>query len=313
MTKSEATEEPSASLGRSVHASSSTAEEDVPQHHDQNAGAVTQDSPQPLEDDLTFKQLSISEHDDDLDNVARTLDREGTLTKSKAEQLLHLLLVDKSSHPDSSRLLARLLTQQPEALRALPRELQHNPKNVFRRCLASGTDGSKTLADCLLSGQVWPSRETQLQCIHAIAQLCIESLESSTTDDQVKQILSILVRLIGTSTADPSFSLTPRSAEAFLSLLDLRRPQTIQSQALLVLMRILGKSEERETIILRDVLHQKGFSTSRTDVITAFSAAAALFPIVPALCKDLLAEKRVLEEVLSSLKKSAGMVSEDMK
>lgn len=235
-----------------------------------------------------------------------------TVTEDEATRVLKLLLEHPRNGSISNRLLAELLKHQSKSHKALAEALQHNTRHVLRSCLAAGIDSVKVLGTVLSSEAGWQSKHTREQVLREVYQSCLQELHE-TQGTEVKELcLTILVRLVSTK-REMVFVLSEQSIESLLTLLDIRQPQTVQRQALLVLIRLLDQSQEETTPSLTRLLLRKGSSTSRSDIIIAFSATAALFPILPKLCAELLSEKQVFVGILDCLQSSAGMISDDLR
>lgn len=254
--------------------------------------------------DLT-KQCLGDEQDTKLRQVWTSIVQDSILSAPTAQACLNLIL--NNIHTQSaSTLLQRLVLAQKEARRFLAERIDAS-EELFKACLSTA-DEVNALVATLLDGASYtdPSAQATSQ---QLAFRRITSLFILASDEQRDRCLALLLRLVTHAGSKAADKADVGAISTVLTLLDIRLPQKTRTQALLIAVKLLEATAEKgEQAYIQFVVDR--ITTKTDDLITALSAAAAVFPVVPATSSKLFLTDGLIPRLVQSLDKGRVIDSE---
>ncbi|KAI9885694.1 MAG: methyltransferase protein [Watsoniomyces obsoletus] len=199
------------------------------------------------------------------------------------------LLYDRSTSGGTlgDEILSTLLRRSPEARRYLTAKLEDATTDVvFESLWNSGDKSTQELISVLLDRSIWPSETPRHRCEKDVFILLIAKLMEAGQDDPGRA-LSKLGRLFATDAEHLHSSLDADSLAVILSCLDIHSPPEMRSQATFITARYLAASGEPGEQLLSEFITSRISEATVDNIALAFSAAAAVFPLVPSTASRL--------------------------
>jgi protein unc-45 len=197
-------------------------------------------------------------------------------------------------------IIVELVQQSSQVRQYFASELRISTTEFFDNIYERGDGAANCLRLIVLEGPLWRSEEDRLRVEEDLFQLLLAKLMESGHDLDGRALKGIALLLV----TDPK-RLHPfvdtEGFDAIVGSLDIRLPTDVRTQATLASSKYLEVSgnigpEYFTTFVTSRVGKQKN-----DDVILAFSAAASLFPIVPAITAPLFLTEGFLQSVLTTL------------
>lgn len=217
---------------------------------------------------------SKDEHDGD--RALKTMKSHG-LTQKEAEQAMEILFDFKGEDDTLDHVTGELL-QNPGAQSWLANAVREQPTRIYYELFERGDDSIDGLLKVLLNRGIWPDEET-FKTGHrdifmlSLAMMMEEALEHP--ERAMKGIAQLLAHfaehLKGIIDAD--------SFDVILASLDIRLPANLRSQATLASIKLFELAPETAGELISKFVTNRAEKGEAHDLIVAFSAAAAIFPV----------------------------------
>ncbi|KAI4121072.1 MAG: hypothetical protein LQ347_006960, partial [Umbilicaria vellea] len=201
-------------------------------------------------------------------------------------------------------ILASLLQQNPAAKRFIAKRLQESVTVIFDTIYAIGDRSASCLAAVALDPSAWSTESARNVCKRDVFQLFIAKLMESGHDHDGRALKGIS-RLLAASAEELQNFVDQEGFEAILVSLDDRLPTEVQGQAMLATAKYLEVSGEKGQNSLSAFITTRLQRHTNEDLILAFSAAAAVFPIVPSVASTLFLTEGFLQTLVPMLELKA--------
>lgn len=203
-----------------------------------------------------------------------------------------------SSTQDS--IIVELVQQSLDVRQYFASALQTSSTEFFDNIYERGDGAANCLRLVVLEASLWRSEEDRLRVEEDLFQLLLAKLMESGHDLDGRALKGIALLLI----ADPQ-RLHPfvdtEGFDAILGCLDIRLPADVRTQATLAGSKYLEVSGGTGRKYFTDFVTSRVGKQKSEDVIVAFSAAASLFPIVPAIAAPLFLTRGFLQSAIPLL------------
>lgn len=167
-------------------------------------------------------------------------------------------------------------------------------------------DGAAVCLDTVvLDPTVWPSEDARLHCECELFQLFTAKLMESGHDLDGRSLKGI-ARLLAVDAVKLQSFVDDEVLEVIVSSLDNRLPLELRSQATLAVTKYLEVAKETGEKEFSKLISAKISKGHNHDLIVGFSAAAAVFPVVP----NLMATHFLSEEFMTCM---ASLISKNMR
>ncbi|OOQ89294.1 actin cytoskeleton organization protein [Penicillium brasilianum] len=193
------------------------------------------------------------------------------------------LLLDQRAHALSElqdEIISGLVRQNASVRQYFSNQLQISVTTFFDEIYDRGDGAAVCLDTVVLDPKVWPSEDTRLHCESELFQLFLAKLMESGHDLDGRALKGI-TRLLAVDAGRLKHLVDDDVFEVILTSLDNRLPLELRSQATLATAKYLEVSKEsgeKQFSALISAMIGKG---RLNDLIIAFSAVAAVFPVVP--------------------------------
>ncbi|KAJ5086535.1 hypothetical protein NUU61_007842 [Penicillium alfredii] len=227
--------------------------------------------------------------------------------ESVALESLKLLLAQRphTLSPLQDDIISGLVRQHASVRQFFSSQLQISVTTFFDEIYDRGDSAAVCLDTVVLDPNVWPSEDTRSHCESELFQLFLAKLMESGHDLDGRSLKGI-TRLLAVDAGRLQHLIDDEGFEVILLSLDNRLPLELRSQATLATAKYLEVSKEtgekKFSTLIAAMIARGRFD----DVVVAFSALAAVFPVAPPAAAHLF----LTDEFMASL---APMVSRDAK
>jgi len=223
---------------------------------------------------------------------------------SVAEECLSLLIwTDQISDKEFKHsLVASFLLYSIAARMFLAKRLQDSITVTFDKVFHIGDGAANGMAATVIDTEAWPDDVTRIECENGVFQLFMAKLMESGHDYDGRAMKGIS-RLLAVDAERLESLLDEYSFDAILTALDIRWPVEVRSQATLVTAKYLDVAKEKGEEYLTRFITTRVNRHAHHDLVIAFSAAAATFPLVPSVAATLFLTEGFLPSLVSLLEK----------
>ncbi|KAF2767157.1 ARM repeat-containing protein [Teratosphaeria nubilosa] len=239
------------------------------------------------------------------------LDQSGSKSWSPhaAAQLLDLLLDGGNELESLDQLTVTFLSRQVEARKYLATKLASHATEVFGRLLKVGDRTFNFVGTVILDDALWDSEEVQRKMQRDVFQLCVATLMEAGVERPAAVMKAIARQL----TARPEIiaDLIDRDVfDVILEDLDIRSGSYLRSQAVLSTSKLLEVTKEKGEQLFVDFVTRRVKKQMNDDLIVAFSATAAVFPILPAVAARLFMTEGFVQQLVPNLERNSEAAAE---
>lgn len=225
------------------------------------------------------------------------------LPSKDALQAAELLLEFKRPLPLLDSLTGALLSKNVEAHKNAASRFADNATKTFEELFDRGEESFSVFATFPLDNAVWSSKGQQVTAQKDLFRLCVATLISAGAE-HLEQIMRAIARLLSLVPDTVSEIVDEEVLDAILSCLDLRLPNSLRSQAILATSKLLEATKERGEELFSTFIKERAAKQSNNDLIIAFSAAAAVFPIIPAVAARLFLIDGFVQQLVPNLERN---------
>lgn len=168
---------------------------------------------------------------------------------------------------------------------------------TFMKLGGGAVDG---LVVVLLDPAAWKLAEKKKACLRECFKAFLEGLKVRNKDRELAAVRSI-ARLLAVNNEELSSCVGQDSLERLLGLLDIRSAEDLRSHATLAAAKFVEADEGIAGSMLGKFMLSRLSADSDDDLRVAFSAAAAIFPLVPNVAAQLFMTEGFVEGLVPSL------------
>jgi protein unc-45 len=236
------------------------------------------------------------------DAVKYLKSHEGPNAGPVAAECMQILLECRQTSMSDAQdfIIAELARQSPAVRKYLANELEVSTTSLFDNIYARGDDAANCLRSVVLDSKLWPSEDVRLRVEDDLFQLFLAKLMETGHDHDGRALKGIALLLIADTQRLQKF-VDEESFEALMASLDLRLPADVRGQATLVLSKYFEAAEVDGQIFLSNYIKTHVDRRKGDDLVSAFSGAAHLFPVVPTLVAQLFLTEGFLASTMPLL------------
>ena len=202
----------------------------------------------------------------------------------------------------ADRVAAGLFRQCAGAKAFLAQRLSESTTLVFEEFYGLGDGSASALANIVLDVSVWSHESIRETNERDVFQLFLAKLMEVGHDHDGKALKGI-ARLLAADAERLHGLLDEETFDAILSSLDNRLPIEVRSQATMATAKYLEASEADGQKYLLNFIQNRIARQQNEDLILAFSAAAAVFPLVPSIASSLFLTEGFVPSLVPMLQK----------
>jgi len=254
--------------------------------------------------DIVILARAFAENTED-NNAASTLTQAasiGRYSPEEAEEALVILLSVTNDNPTKNQAIARIATNE-NGQKAIATLLKQNATKTFQELWNCGDAVVGAVIVITLSAPAWPNEQDRLAAGRDVFQLLLAKL-LEPAQEASGMAMRAMARLLAVDAANIVPLIDASNLEVILSMLDIQQPSSIRSQATLVTAKFLDTEPSRGQKLLTDYVVARAGKPNVDDLVAAFSVAAAIFPILPAVAAAMFMTPGFLDDLVALTKKS---------
>jgi hypothetical protein len=199
-------------------------------------------------------------------------------------------------------IITGLVRQSVHVRRHFAAELQISVTKVFDEVYERGDGAVVCLDTIVLERSLWQSEKVRIHCEHELFQLFIAKLMESGHDLDGRSLKGI-VRLLAVDAESLQHLIDEDGFDVIMASLDLRLTADVRTQATLAIAKYLQVAGENGQTIFSNAVRARVARKRNDDMIIAFSAAAAVFPIVPSVAAGLFLTEGFVQSLTQVLER----------
>jgi protein unc-45 len=217
----------------------------------------------------------------DVDEALQYLSRP-QLAESSAHEAIELLMQKHTGESEGDDKLTAGLLRHQGARKYVAELMREHPTATFRQLFDRGDGSIEGLLATLFDDTVWHSEEAHIQAQRDAFMLALATMMQAGLD-RPERAMTLITRLLTAEAEHLKGIIDSDSFDVIMYSLDLREPQHLRSQATLATAKLLELSPEVAQTLLTQFVTTRCAKPVTDDLILAFSAAAAIFPLAPAI------------------------------
>jgi hypothetical protein len=225
----------------------------------------------------------------------------------ESSEAINLLLHSDSDPgllPLLDPLLSMLIIGQGQVRKQLASNITSNATDIYNQVYDKGDASFSAFASLTSDEALWASKDVQNEAQRDIFRLSIASLIAAGIESPARAMKAI-ARQVALAPENVSDLLDEDAFEVLLSSLDIRQEQNLRSQSMLAMAKVLEiKGEEGAELFSRYIATRVAKGTN-DELINAFSAASAVFPMVPAVVSKLFMTDGFVQQLVPNLEKNS--------
>jgi hypothetical protein len=217
---------------------------------------------------------------------------------------LDVLLGRSNSHPLDDQLLGSLVNISLHAHKELSSRLPTNATVIFNKFFAAGLQSFRAFAGLLLDESAWTSKRDREDAQRDVFQLCIAKL-MDTSVDHPERVLEAMTRQLTVAPSNVKDLVDADVFEVVLTSLDIRNESPVRSQAMLTAAKMFEVNAEKGEKYFADFITSSVAKQTSNDLVLAFSAASAVFPIVATVAAKLFLTEGFVQQLVPTLEQNS--------
>jgi len=226
----------------------------------------------------------------------------GRYSSQEAEEILELLFSVENDNPTKNDAIKRIVVNV-NGRKAIATLLKKNVTETFQHLWNCGDAVVSAIIAITLNAAAWSTEEARLAGSRDVFLLLLAKL-LEPAQEASGMGMRAMARLLAVDAANIAPLIDASNFEVILSMLDIRQPTSTRSQAILVTSKFLEVEPERGQKLLTDYVVTRAGKPNVDDLVAAFSVAAAIFPVLPAVAASLFMTPGFLDDLIALTKKS---------
>ncbi|KAK3073037.1 SWI5-dependent HO expression protein 4 [Teratosphaeriaceae sp. CCFEE 6253] len=213
---------------------------------------------------------------------------------------------DKSARlPRLDELMGILIQRHPEARKLVAARLSANPTEVFQELYHIGDESLKALLPVVLDSSLWsPDGKSMASAQRDVFRLSIATLIEAGVE-RPERAMRAVTHLLAVQPESIAELLDGDVADIVLSDLDIRLDVSLRRQATLATSKMLEVTGEKGEHFFVTFVKEGVAKQDCDDLIVAFSAAAAVFPILPVAAARLFMTDGFVQQLVPNLERNS--------
>ncbi|KAK4574615.1 SWI5-dependent HO expression protein 4 [Recurvomyces mirabilis] len=197
-----------------------------------------------------------------------------------------------------------LLDRNVEVRKIVVAKFIATPTDIFNQLYGIGDGAFKAALPIVLDKSLWPDSSKQIAAQQDIFRLCSATLIAAGIE-RPERAMRAITRLLAAAPENVASLLDQDEIDIVLTDLDIRLDQDLRSQAMLATSKMLEVTKEKGEGFFATFVMRKVAGQTNVELILAFSAAAAVFPILPAVAAKLFLTDGFVQQLVPSLEKNS--------
>lgn len=246
----------------------------------------------------------IGSRDEEVGQKALQDLRESQLGPHESEEAVGLLLHSDPGLLLSDQLTSTLITTHKEARKDFVTKLAANATDIYGKVYAKGDNSFNAFASLASDDSLWTAKESQVTAQRDVFRLNIATLIAAG-EDNPERAMKAIARQVALAPENVADLLDDDAFDVLLSALDIRQSQSLRSQSMLAIAKVLETTGEEGANTFSQYIATRVAKGTNDELISAFSAASAVFPMVPAVVSKLFMTDGFVQHLVPNLEKNS--------
>ncbi|KAI7496000.1 ARM repeat-containing protein [Hortaea werneckii] len=251
----------------------------------------------------TIKTYIESREEDARKTAIQTLSKK-QLTAVEASEAFDLLLGSSSDLPSLDEVLSTLLGRQIEVRRLVAKKIIASATEAFEQLSPCGDETFRAFTGLLFDKSLWPTKDAQQTAQQDLFRLCIASLIDAGVE-RPDRLMKAVARQLAVQPENVVSLIDEDVFDIVLSELDIRHDNSLRSQAMVAMSRLLEVSKEDGEKLFASFVTNHVAKKTNDDLIMAFSAASSVFPVLPAVASRLFLTEGFVQGLIPHLERNS--------
>ena len=225
------------------------------------------------------------------------------LPTSDTIEATNLLLNVSRPHDLLDSLTSTLLLRNVEARKVIAARFSANATEAFDLLFDRGEESFKPLAAITLENGLWKAKDFQATAQRDFFRLSIAKLIAAGAE-HLERVMQPIARLLSAVPDNIAGIVDEDVMDAILASTDIRLEAPLRSQAMLATSKLLEATKETGEQLFSDFIMSRASRQTNDDLIMAFSAAAAVFPVIPAVASKLFLTDGFVQQLVPNLERN---------
>jgi hypothetical protein len=230
--------------------------------------------------------------------------RTSSVRAADALRALDLLLNQSPPKLSSDVLLGTLLNVSLDARKEVVLRLKPEVTMLFEKFYTMGRQSFRVFTGLPIDESVWSSRDDQAKSQRDTFQMCTAKLLGINVQDS-ERVLEAMTRLLTLASKNVSSLIDADVFEVVLARLDIRNEASLRSQAMLAIAKMFELTVEKGEVLFANFITSAVAKQTSEDLVIAFSAASAIFPIVAPIATKLFLTEGFVQQLVTILERNS--------
>lgn len=231
--------------------------------------------------------------------------RQRQLSSQATREVMDLLDKANALSKLSDELTGALLVRQVEARKLMAHDLVANATAVFASLFPRGDETFRALTYIPFDDGLWTDKQTQRMAQKDVFRWCEATLMDAAVEHP-ERAMQAIARGLATAPENVASLIDDDAFDVVLSALDIRLNVTLRSQATLATAKMLEATKEKGASLFASFVATRVGRQTNDDLIVAFSAAAAIFPVIPTVASQLFLTEGFVRELVPNLERNSA-------
>lgn len=232
-----------------------------------------------------------------------------SLPQDEAEQALSLLLNTSKNANLVDALTGTLISRSTDAKKVLAAKFSSPITALFAQLYERGPESLRAFAALPFDAPLWASTDAQSRAQRDVFRLCVAEL-IDVDIQHPERFMQIVARQLALAPENVSSLLDGDAFEIMLNCLDIRSKPALRQQAMLATAKALETTKESGEQLFGQYLATKVGKQTNDDLIMAFSAAAAIFPMIPVVAAQMFMTDGFVQQLVPNLERNSEAASQ---
>lgn len=244
-----------------------------------------------------------SQKDEDGQNALREL-KAKQLSANDAVQAVELLWRVSSAPKLLDSLTSTLMSRNVEARKFVATKLSESATETFELLFERGEESFNVLATIPLDDSLWKPEDSQATAQRDLFRLSVATLIEAGAE-HLERVMRCISRLLTIAPDNVKSLIDEDVVDAILSSLDSRLSASLRHQAMMATSKLLEVTQQRGEELFSQFIMDRAEKQTNDDMIIAFSAAAAVFPVIPAVAARLFLTDGFVQQLVPNLERNS--------
>lgn len=197
-----------------------------------------------------------------------------------------------------------LLSRHVEARKLVVAKLSSDPTDVYGELYEQGDETFRAATAITFDAPFWLSKDAQNAAQKDVFRLCVATLMGAGID-RPDRAMRAIARQLAVQPANVADLLDEDVFDVILCDLDIRLDSALRSQAMLSTSKMLEATGARGEALFEAFVTGRVAKQANDDLVIAFSAAASVFPVLPAVATKLFMTDGFVQQLVPNLERNS--------